>query len=186
MNSDALRRLVLVLILAVSPAPAVAGQQTYESCSLIAAEYLTVLQLASRGLDAETLKASLPDISDPAKRRVDQLLAAAKKDGLLETYSTINSEYSACAREVYRDQGLPQPGTRERRFHDCAGENRVRYDITLGASMEAPAAAIKQDLSPVHHRMVDAIYRLYESEGPLVVFDNLAGELKHCLNRPAS
>ncbi|MGM0769850.1 MAG: hypothetical protein ACQEV6_17685 [Pseudomonadota bacterium] len=159
---------------------------SYESCSLIAGEYLTVLQLASRGLDENVLKASLPDISAPAQQRVDSLLELSRTDGLIETYSTIHSEYAACARQVFRHNGMPEAGSRESSFHFCAGENKVRYEITLAAIMSAPLPDVKSSLTPVHHTMATALYRLYEDEGALVVFDNLASELKHCLNNPQS
>lgn len=42
------------------------GQQSFEGCGLITGEYLTVLQLLSRGLSPDTLKQSLPDISPQA------------------------------------------------------------------------------------------------------------------------
>ena len=159
---------------------------SFESCSLIAAEYLTVLQLASRGLDEAALKASLPDISAGARQRVDSLLALSRDEGLIDTHSRVHSEYAACARRVFTRVGMPAVGTRDSAFHFCAGENRVRYEITLAAVMEAPVEDVKRSLKPQHHAVAAAIYRMLEAEGPLVTFDHLAGELKHCLNNPGA
>ncbi len=181
---------MMAVSLAVSlwPEQAEAGDRahSFETCSLIAAEYLTVLQLASRGLNEATLKASLPDISAGARLRVDSLLALSREEGLVDTHSRVHSEYGACARRVFTKVGMPEAGTRDSAFHFCAGENRVRYEITLAAVLEAPVEDVKRSLEPQHHAVASAIYRIFESEGPLVTFDHLAGELKHCLNNPGA
>ncbi|MDV3503826.1 hypothetical protein [Marinobacter sp. M-5] len=178
----------VTLVMALWPGQAAAEDRghSFKTCSLITAEYLTVLQLASRGLDETTLNASLPDISAAARQRVDSLLALSRKEGLVDTHSRVHSEYAACARQVFTRLGMPEAGTRDSAFHFCAGENRVRYEITLAAVMEAPVEDVKRSLEPQHHAVAEAIYRIFEAEGPLVTFDHLAGELKHCLNDPGA
>jgi hypothetical protein len=156
--------------------------QSFETCSLITSEYLTVLQLASRGFEREALKDNLPGISDRARSRVDALYKMIRQDGLTETYSTIHSEYARCARKVYQRTGLPPKGTREAHFHFCAGENKVRYEIAMAAFVSAPLKDVRRQLHPQHQQVVETIYRMHEEEGVTAVLDSLASELKHCIN----
>lgn len=156
--------------------------QSFETCSLISSEYLTVLQLASRGFDREALKTTLPGISDQARERVDALFEMIRNEGLAETYSRINSEYARCAKEVYQRTGMPPEGTREAHFHFCAGENKVRYEVAMAAFVDAPPKQVRQQLHPRHQPVVKVIYEMHESEGVTAVLDNLASELKRCIN----
>ena len=156
--------------------------QSFETCSLITSEYLTVLQLASRGFEREALKDSLPGISDRARNRVDALYEMIRQDGLTETYFTIHSEYARCARKVYQRTGLPPKGTREAHFHFCAGENKVRYEIAMAAFVNAPLKEVRRQLHPQHQQVADTIYNMHEKEGVTAVLDSLASELKFCIN----
>lgn len=178
--------LVALCLLLALPGPALSddnqAHHSYESCSLITSEYLTVLQLASRGLQGDTLKETLPGISKEAARRVDALLAMAREDGLIDTYSIINSEYAKCARDVFREMGVPPEGSREAHFYHCAGENKVRYEIALATLVGASMAEVIPQLRARHQPVARAIYELHHAEGELAVFDSLATELKHCLN----
>lgn len=158
------------------------GQQSYESCSLITSQYLTALQLMARGLSDEVLQQALPDITPQSKTRVAALGELVTKEGLTETYNRVNAEYSRCARTVYREHGLPPPASREAHFHFCAGENKVRHEILLAAMLGAPASEIRPQLAPSHQAVVAPLYSLYNTAGADVVYDNLASELKHCLN----
>lgn len=157
--------------------------QSYESCGLISSEYLTVLQLAARGFDANTLKKSLPDISDRAQERIDALLRMTDRDGFIDTYSTVNSEYARCAKQVYDNRALPPKGSREAHFHRCAGENKISYEILLSAMIGAEKTEVLGQLRPQHQQLANAIFDMYQSEGALAVFDGLASELKHCLRK---
>lgn len=157
------------------------GKQSYESCGLITSEYLTVLQLVSRGFTPENLKQALPDISPKAGKRVDRLVGMAKNDGLIDTYSTINSEYASCARKVFNDRGLPAKGSREAHFHRCAGENKVRYEVTIAALIGASRSDVVKQLDPSHRPDAEKIFREINSKGGLGTFDRLATELKRCL-----
>jgi hypothetical protein len=156
--------------------------QSFETCSLITSEYLTVLQLASRGFEQEALKDNLPGISDRARNRVDALYEMIRQDGLTETYSTIHSEYARCARKVYQRTGLPPQGTREAHFHFCAGENKVRYEIAMAAFVNAPLEEVRRQLHPQHQQVAETIYKMHGEEGVTAVLDSLASELKFCIN----
>lgn len=159
-----------------------ATRQSFESCSLITSEYLTVLQLASRGFDRDTLTATLPNISDRAQSRVDALLGLVDKEGLDATYSRVNAEYAACARKVYEENGLPPPGSREDHFHFCAGENKVRYEVLMAAMVGARPGRVLPQLASQHRDAARVVFDMHRREGPLPVFDHLATELKHCVN----
>lgn len=157
------------------------GNQSYESCGLITGEYLTVLQLISRGFDPDKLKKSLPEISEKAQARVDILANMVRADGLTETYSTINSEYASCARKVFRTMGIPSQGSRESHFYECAGENKVRYEIAIAALIGATKGEVIRQLEPRHKPSAQSIFASVESGEELDMFDNLASELKRCL-----
>lgn len=159
------------------------SQQSYESCSMITSEYVTVLQLLSRGFDGESLSEALPDISPQAGQRVRTLTRLVEEQGLVDTYSQINSEYARCARTVYQRQGKPQASSREGHFHFCAGENKVRYEVLMSAVVGADRREVLPQLASQHQAVANAVFDLYLQEGPLTVFDSLASELKACLNR---
>lgn len=159
-----------------------ASRQSYETCSLITSEYLTVVQLLSRGFAPDTLKQALPDISAKAQQRVQALSEMVNNEGLTATYSRINSEYAHCAKMVYQEHGVPAPGSRENHFHFCAGENKVRYEILLAAMLDAAEVDVRPQLAPQHQPVVAALYELYKKEGADGAFDNLASELKYCIN----
>lgn len=160
---------------------ATTASHSFESCSLITSEYVTVLQLASRGLSGEVLKDTLPGLSDKAEERLDALLQMARTDGFVDTYSTVNSEYARCAARVFKANGMPRQGSRESHFHFCAGENKVRYEVLLAALVGAPQEKVLGQLHSRHREASAAIYELYQAEGELAVFDSLGTELKHCL-----
>ncbi|MDX1458077.1 MAG: hypothetical protein R3276_10850 [Marinobacter sp.] len=166
------------------PSQAESTKQSFESCSMITSEYLTILQLMSRGFERDALINNLPGISDDARQRVDSLFTTVESDGLVETYSRINSEYARCAKGVYDSRGTPADDTREAHFHFCAGENKVRYEILLAAVIGADQTEVAEQLAAQHQPAVPALYELYQSEGALQVFDELASELKRCLNIP--
>lgn len=156
--------------------------QSFESCSLITSEYLTILQLSGRGLDAKMLSETLPNISVEASNRVNALTRLVQKQGLAETYSTIYSEYAACAKAVYDERGIPDTGTRENHFYYCAGENKIRYQVSMAAIIGADQDPVAGQLPAGYRNVVQAIFALQKSDGDTVLFDNLATELKHCIN----
>ncbi|WP_372995842.1 hypothetical protein [Marinobacter sp.] len=159
------------------------ASQSYESCSVITSEYLTVLQLASRGLNAEALKQSLPGISSKAKQRVETLVGMAQQRGIAEAYSAVHSEYARCAKKVFDQRGLPAEGTREAHFHYCAGENKVRYEIILAAAIGAEEQEVIDQVRPVHRDAAEAIFAMNEQTSPEAMLDQLATELKECISQ---
>ncbi len=176
--------LIIPLIAFAEQRPTTQTRQSFESCGLITSEYLTVVQLAARGFDAATLKKSLPAISDKGRKRVDALIQMSRQDGLIDTYSTINSEYAHCAKSVFKAHGLPEVGSREARFHRCAGENKIGYEILLAALVGANPEDVYDQLHSQHIPLAEALFSTYRTEGALSAFDGLASELKYCLKTP--
>lgn len=158
------------------------SEQSFESCSLITSEYLTVLQLSGRGLNAEMLTEALPNISAEASSRVAALVSLIQKQGLTETYSKIYSEYGACAKAVYSKRGMPSAGTREHHFYYCAGESKIRYQVSMAAIIGADQSRVATQLPAGYHNLIQSIFKIQARDGEAVVFDHLATELKHCLN----
>lgn len=158
------------------------GKQSYESCSLITSEYITVLQLVHRGFDRDELAASLPGLTPEAHKRMERLYTATEEEGLEETFSAVNSEYARCARSVYRSKGVPERTAREGHFYFCAGENKVRYEILMASVAGGQPQAIINQLADIHKPTARALLELHRNEGTLAVFDALGDELKFCIN----
>lgn len=156
--------------------------QSFESCSLITSEYITVLQLVQRGFDKAALAEALPGLSDEGRRRMEELYRAAEEDGLEATYSAVNSEYARCSRKVFNRTGEPPWISREGHFYFCAGENKVRYEILMAGMVGGKAEEIVPQLSEMHRPTAQATLKLHDGEGALVVFDALGDELKFCIN----
>ena len=174
----------LLLTLLFCPLSQAEGRasQSFESCGLITGEYVTVLQLISRGFSPESLKKALPDISPQAKNRVDALARMASSQGLIDSYSTVYSEYASCAKRVYDSTGLPPKGTREAHFYRCAGENKVGYEIALAALIGADKEEVVNQLQPPLQEKAKALFDKFNAGGRLSLFHFLASELKHCLS----
>ena len=158
------------------------GGQSYESCSLITSEYITVLQLINQGFKEEQLAVSLPGLTPEARQRMAKLYSAVRNDGLEETFSAVNSEYARCARSVYRSEGAPAPVTREGHFYFCAGENKVRYEILMASIVGGQPEEIVRQLSDIHKPTGRALIELHRNQGTLAVFNALGDELKFCIN----
>ncbi|MDI9245233.1 hypothetical protein [Marinobacter sp. CHS3-4] len=169
------------LLAASAGVKADAGRQSFESCSLITGEYVTVLQLLSRGFSRDTLKQTLPDISEQAAQRLDSLARMAESDGLIESYSTIYSEYARCSKRVYDKTGLPVPGSREAHFYRCAGESKVGYEIAIAAVMGAGESDVIDQLDSSLKPKAKTLFREFQANGKLSLFDTLANDLKDCL-----
>ncbi|WP_166263704.1 hypothetical protein [Marinobacter caseinilyticus] len=158
------------------------GKQSYETCSLITSEYVTVLQLIYRGFDQAALTASLPGLSSEAKTRMHSLYQTVEREGLLETFSVVNSEYADCAANVFRLTGSPPRSGRDGHFYFCAGENKTRYQILMAALVGADADQVVPQLADQHKPAARSLFVLYREKGALPVFDALAAELKFCIN----
>lgn len=156
--------------------------QSYETCSLITSEYVTLLQLIQRGFDRKALAQALPGLSEPARERMEALYRTVADEGLVETYSAVNAEYARCARAVHDRVGQPVRTSREGHFHFCAGENKVRYQVLMAAVVGGSAGEILPQLDAIHRPTAKALLQLYRDQGELAVFSALADELKHCIN----
>lgn len=156
--------------------------QSFETCSMISSEYITVLQLLNQGFSGEQLSGSLPGLDDDGAARVQTLAAAAHRDGLADTFSAVNSEYARCSRHVYQQRGKPDPASREGHFYFCAGENKLRYEILIAATLDARIDAVLPQIPASREPIARAIFNLQQTKGTLAAFDAIGDELKYCLN----
>lgn len=156
--------------------------QSFETCSLITAEYVTTLQLIDKGMNADQLVQTLPGLTQPGEKRVRTLFQAVEDEGLVATYSSVNSQYARCSRRVYQQHGAPEPSSREGHFYFCAGENKLRYQVLVAATLDANRRSVLKQLPDSRHRIAGAIFDLQKSDGTLAAFDALGDELKYCIN----
>lgn len=182
-----MRKLFLTLCLygwLITPAQAESGKatQSFETCSMITSEYVTVLQLVNQGFTEEELLSSLPGLTDGGAKRVRALVEASRKNGIAETFSAVNAEYARCSQRVYNKRGKPAPVSREGHFYFCAGENKLRYEILIAASLDAPEKDVVAQVPEQRRRIAQAIFELYQEEGLVAGFDAIGDELKYCLN----
>ncbi len=156
--------------------------QSYESCSMIASEYLTIVQLHEKGFTRAQLKKNLPDITPQGKKDVDALYKLIAQNGLTSTYSDINARYARCAKAVYKLRGKPAPGAREYRYYYCAGENKLRYQILIAAYLGGTRKEVLPQVPESRRKVANALFDAVKKHGVNDTFSNLATELKHCLN----
>jgi len=159
-----------------------AGHQSFESCSMIASEYLTIVQLHEKGFTPAQLKKNLPDISTQGKKDIDNLYKLIAQNGLTSTYSDINARYARCAKAVYKRRGKPAPGTREYRYYYCAGENKLRYQILVAVYLGGTRKEVIPQVPESRRKVANALFDTFQKNGIDATFDSLATELKHCLN----
>ncbi|TBW59060.1 hypothetical protein EZI54_01740 [Marinobacter halodurans] len=158
------------------------GEQSFETCSMVTSEYITVLQLINRGFSGEQLTRNLPGLDRQGAKRVRLLEAAAREDGLVDTFSAVNAEFARCSQRVYQRGGKPKPDSREGHFYFCAGENKLRYEILVAATLDADINDVLAQVPTGRHRIARAIFRLQANKGTLAAFDAIGDELKYCLN----
>lgn len=149
---------------------------------MITSEYVTVLQLLNQGFTEKQLLASLPGLTDSGAKRVEALVQAAREKGLAETFSAVNAEYGRCSQRVYDKRGAPDPVSREGHFYFCAGENKLRYEILMAASLDAPEDEVLAQVPRQRQRIAQAIFDLHRKEGLVSALDAIGDELKYCLN----
>ncbi|WP_148862975.1 hypothetical protein [Marinobacter fonticola] len=176
--------IALALLIGASPcfADGRAAKQSFETCSMITSEYITVLQLVHQGFTGEQLLNALPGLSEGGATRVRELAKVADQDGLVDTFSSVNAEYARCSKQVFEQTGAPDPATREGHFYFCAGENKLRHEILLAATLEASKNEVLTQIPASRHRMARAIFELQDNQGTLAAFDAIGDELKYCLN----
>ncbi|MGQ7275160.1 hypothetical protein [Marinobacter sp. V034] len=176
-----------LMLATLTPALAAAdttSEQSFETCSMITSEYVTVLQLVAKGFSKSQLTESLPGLSPAAEKRVTTLFdaATASKSALVDTFSAVNAEYAKCSKRVYDRSGRPPPASRESHFYFCAGENKLRYEVLISATLDAPISKVLPQLPATREPIARAIYDLYHSDGVTAAFDAIGDELKYCLN----
>lgn len=159
-----------------------AKHQSYESCSIIASEYLTIVQLHQKGFTAAQLKKNLPDISKQGSKDIDDLYKLIKRNGLTSVYTDINARYARCAKRVYKLRGKPLPGSLEYHFYYCAGENKLRYQILVAAYLGGTRKEVIPQVPKSRRKVANALFDAFRKKGIDATFDTLATELKHCLN----
>lgn len=182
--------LLPVLLIFSLPAPSLADSsqskseagQSFETCGMITSEYVTVLQLLNKGFTEDQLLASLPGLTDRGAKRVEALVQAAREKGLAETFSAVNAEYGRCSQRVYDNHGTPDPVSREGHFYFCAGENKLRYEVLMAASLDAPEDEVLAQVPRQRQRIAQAIFDLHRKEGLVAALNAIGDELKYCLN----
>lgn len=184
-------KLSLIIILTTATlAPAALAQpdtkQTYQSCSTIASELLTSTQLQQKGLKLEELYSTLPGLTASGKERLLSTFKQIEKEGLLSTYSTINSRYARCAKTVFQLQGKPKADSTESLFYFCAGENKLRYEFILAFAGGVKVEELAQKSPAQRRQLVYYMWDIYKQNGLFgleALFDFSATELKRCLNQ---
>lgn len=158
-------------------------RHSFMSCSLITSEHLTTLQLYQRGLPLDAALKELPNISDDAKHRVRYLYDMVEKNGILNTYADINTNYARCAKLVHDVVGKPDPTLREHGYYFCSGENKIRFEILLLLDAGKTPGDIMKSIPDSHFHIVNQYQKLIQDKGTLAAFDFMANNLKACLQR---
>lgn len=153
----------------------------YISCAVITSEYLTILQLYQRGIDQKTALETLPLSNSAQKDNLRTLYEAIRKDGVLNTYSAINSNFARCATHVAAERGEPEKNTLEYNYYFCAGENKLRYEIILYTNESYDIDAVLKQIPDSHFDVAINYFRLIENQGLLAAFDYTANNFKACL-----
>ena len=157
--------------------------ESYESCSMITSEYLTIVQLHQKGFTPKQLKASLPGITTQGKQDVDALYRVIKRDGVVPTFANINGRYAQCAKRVFDKRGIPPKGSREDHYYFCAGENKIRYQVVLASYLGGTEKEILPQLANARRGLAKSLIAMAHKDGYEQTFDLLATQLKHCIVR---
>ncbi len=173
-----------VLLFCLTTLQAEATQKkTYQSCSVLASEVFTGIQLYSKGIDLTTLYQTLPDISEKAKQRLKSLYANIEKNGLIETYSKANSQYSQCSKSAFDSFGKPSKTSIDYLFYMCSGENKLRYEIILAIYLGGTKEQVIPQVHAGRRELALYLYDIVEKSKIEGAFDFSATELKRCLNQ---
>ncbi|PID42220.1 MAG: hypothetical protein CSB48_11260 [Proteobacteria bacterium] len=166
-----------------SVASSAAPKQTFQTCSIIASELLTGMQLLQKGIPLNVLYESLPSLTRAGREHLESTYRQIQKNGLVTTYSAINSRFAKCARTVFSEHGVPPKTSRDSLFYHCAGENKLRYEYILALYANIDKNEL---LARVHKSKTDLatyMYSLKEKKGIEAVFSFSATELKRCMNQ---
>lgn len=176
--------LIAAAMLLPTPGHAESGKpagESYETCSMITSEYLTIVQLHQKGFSADQLKASLPGITAQGKKDVDALYRALKRDGVVPTYANIDGRYTQCAKRVFDKHGKPPKGSREEHYYFCAGENKIRYQVVLASYLGGTEKEILPQLPEGRRDLATSLIAMAKKDGYEQAFDLLATQLKQCI-----
>ena len=158
-------------------------QQSFLSCAIITSEHLTVLQLYQRGVPRDVAIESLPNITRAAKKRVRYVYDLAKKIGVLNTYSDINTNFARCSTMVYQVNGKPAADLQEHNYYYCSGENKIRFEILLMIDQNKALQDIIKSFPDRYELIILQLHHLIQNKGTLAAFDLTANNLKACLNQ---
>ena len=150
---------------------------------MLTVEQLTVLQLAQRGITQQEALDTLPFGQKKAKNRVKEVYALLEKEGILNTYSAVNSNYARCAKLVYEAKGAPAKDLLEYPYYFCAGENKVRYEIILRINESFNIDRVLSATPDSHFDVAIQYFKLIENKGLLAGFDYTANNLKACVKQ---
>ncbi|MCP5161743.1 MAG: hypothetical protein H7A00_08740 [Hahellaceae bacterium] len=159
------------------------AELSFQSCSAVANELLTVIQLYQNHFALEELLKSLPEITPKGQTRVRDLYTKLENEGVVSVYSKVNSAYSQCAKQAYKKNGIPAADTMENGYYFCAGENKVRYEIVLAIYLNAPEEKVIPQLQEQHQNIGRHYYQLARQSGIESVFNELASSHKSCTNQ---
>ncbi|ARU56556.1 hypothetical protein OLMES_2497 [Oleiphilus messinensis] len=157
--------------------------QTYRSCSVIASEMLTTVQLHQKGIPVDTLRTTLPGLTENGLNRLSLLYKKIDSQGALAVYSLANSQYSRCAKSVFDRQGKPKPQEPDYLFYFCSGENKIRHEIILARMVNAPMQDLIRQLPQGRKALAPYIYNIVKEKDLKAAYDFSATELKRCLNQ---
>lgn len=158
-------------------------KQSFLSCSIITSEHLTALQLYQRGLPKELAIESLPNISRDGKKRLEYVYNWAKRIGILNAYSDINTNYARCSTLVYERNGRPAADMKEHAYYFCSGENKIRFEMILKLDQNMSMHEITNKLPARYNNIAEHYKKLIDEKGMLAVFDLTANNLKACLQQ---
>lgn len=158
-------------------------KKTYQSCSVVASEVFTAIQLYQKKIDLESLYLSLPEITENGKERLKNIYITIAKEGVTETYSKANAQFSKCSKEAFKHQGKPLKNTLSYLFYLCSGENKLRYEIILSAYLGGSSKDIVPQIHPSRQSLGRYLFQIYEESGVNGAFDFSATELKRCLTQ---
>jgi hypothetical protein len=160
-----------------------APKQSFLSCSIITSEHITALQLYQRGLPKKLALESLPGISRDGKKRLEYVYDWAKRIGILNAYSDINTNYARCSTLVYEQNGRPAADLKEHPYYFCSGENKIRFEIILKLDKNMSMNEITNKLPSRYTLVVERYKKLINDKGMLAAFDLTANNLKACLQQ---
>lgn len=153
------------------------------SCTMLTIEQLTVLQLAQRGIPQNDAINTLPFGQKKAKQRVIEIYELLDKEGILNAYSLVNSNYARCAKLVFEAKGAPAKDLLEYPYYFCAGENKLRYEIILRVNATFNIDQVLLETPDSHFDVAIQYFKLIENKGMLASFDYTANNLKACVNQ---